>query len=484
MCLSALEVEKHNNTKNHDDRDGGTLAMTRARHALGCPFHHEMIGEHATTAGFAAVAGLPAPKGVLSRVHRKDEGKSLSMEDCAAMAFKHISCKATELSGRRLPASFLAFHASPLMMLWLHTIADYFRCFFLHRNAEIELQDRLKRIKRNKMVLIEEEPPGSSDSPSPVFAIDCAQPGFGASKDCETSDVVEEEKIGANKPKNHLSYMLAQRVVRASRVGTEDLTSSNEQSTGSLGSTHLSSSAGSTEKPGLDVLGATSALIGSSRAARSTQAMAALIKSEKHLKNMLDRALMQVARVYCQIVMTWSNRGSMTADRQFFSSIFELTLLVLDLLMPKCLCHAQPELQRLITSFDDVNVCNATHCGVLLHVEAELPDGPAQVRPPRSSADFSTLCAACTSKANVSTLEDNSTGHIVKKTPAFPNLNGETSPSDATFSNVPMLTPRRDIMVNQAMSNVSASKRFLEVSTPIVRLCTSNAKVAELSLVS
>lgn len=443
--------------------------MTSSRRAPGTLFHHDTTtGEQAPlSAVAAAVPRLPAPRDALSRGNRKDEGKSLSMEDCAAMAFKHISCKATALSGRRLPPSFLAFHASPLMMLWLHTVADYFRCFFLHRNAEIELQERLKCVNRNKMVLImEDSVPCSLDAPSPVFAIECARNGLGASKESD-SEVVEEDQIDANKKtKNHLSYMLAQRVVRRSR-GSQDVHPSNDavdQSTLSPGATHLSSPS---NNPGLDVLSATSALIGSSRAARSAQAVAALTKSKKHLKSMLERTLMQLARVYCQIVMRWSNRGSMVADRQFFSCVFELTLLVLDLLMPKCLCHAQPELQRLITSFDHVNVCTATHCGGVQPGRAALTDGPAHVRPPRIPADISTSCAASASKSNDCISEDNAAWHIVKKTSAFPILKGRSSPSETDFTNMPVLTPRRDDLVNQAMSNVSASKRFLEVNTLI-----------------
>lgn len=72
-----------------------------------------------------------------------------------------------------------------------------------------------------------------------------------------------------------------------------------------------------------------------------------------------QRQLMDVSVAYCQIVLACSNTASPTRDRLFFTLLFRLTLAVLEDLMPSDLPDVQPELFRLITALQEINICSA-----------------------------------------------------------------------------------------------------------------------------
>lgn len=69
--------------------------------------------------------------------------KSLSMEECAGMAWKRMERHA-EAQGRKLPKTF---KMSPLLLLWLHEVAQFFQMYFSLRHATDEVTKARDRAK-------------------------------------------------------------------------------------------------------------------------------------------------------------------------------------------------------------------------------------------------------------------------------------------------------------------------------------------------
>lgn len=123
----------------------------------------------------------------------------------------------------------------------------------------------------------------------------------------------------------HLSYSLAHRIVRWHRniKDSED-----------------------------DLTTVASAVIGSSKAARSGQALASLADTANRLGSAVEVARLEASVAYSRIVVAHPTE-SPTADRAFFSCLFELTNFVLEALLPEdAVRDAQLELRRLVTQTD------------------------------------------------------------------------------------------------------------------------------------
>lgn len=131
----------------------------------------------------------------------------------------------------------------------------------------------------------------------------------------------------------HLSYSLAHRIVKWNRNrkdSKEDLTS------------------------------VTSAVIGSSKAARSEQALAALAESVNRLSASVERARLEAAFAYSRIVVAVRSEST-TIDRAFFSAFFQLSNFVLEAFVPEeAMPRARNELRRLVTHRD---FCQITTTG-------------------------------------------------------------------------------------------------------------------------